>query len=432
MRDGRIIQPYTAFSTHDGTRKYGSADARDRICSVVFTGFSVGGLLALLVAPIIQRRIVRFAEDRLKATMPISPAEVRAQKDAVRAAAAAEQAKTLIDLRKERDRGVALMVKSETLASDLKRTTEENRDLQAQIARMSDEAADMRVALRDQEKRVDRLKEALDKAEEDGAARVEEVRTLLRQIDLISADIDRLREEIAGRDTEIDSLRSRNAGLRDERETIREELKAETAKARAIELQLARDETRLRQMESRLTYETSSQSDKDLLLERRAKEIDRLKSKLKDANGEVREAMRALRSAGIKVDRSARPTDEAETTERPAPRATPARAAAARAVEVEPPVSDTPALDVAALTDETRNRATALSERLANARKANGHDEALRSELADVAAAMVAITASREGPTSPIHGFITTGRAEKPSARRSLARRVADILPPEK
>ncbi len=134
-------------------------------------GFLSAGLLALLVAPVIQRRVVRFAEDRLKATMPISPAEVRAQKDAVRAAAAAEQAKTLIDLRKERDRGVALMVKSETLAGELKRTTDENRDLQAQIARMSDEAADMRVALKDQEKRVERLKEALDKAEEDGAAK---------------------------------------------------------------------------------------------------------------------------------------------------------------------------------------------------------------------------------------------------------------------
>lgn len=396
-------------------------------------GFLSAGLLALLVAPVIQRRVVRFAEDRLKATMPISPAEVRAQKDAVRAAAAAEQAKTLIDLRKERDRGVALMVKSETLAGELKRTTDENRDLQAQIARMSDEAADMRVALKDQEKRVERLKEALDKAEEDGAAKAEEVRTLLRQIDLISADIDRLREEIGARGSEIDSLKSRNAGLRDEREVAREELKTETAKARAIELQLARDETRLRQLESRLEYESSSQTDKDVLLERRAKEIDRLKSKLKDANGEVREAMRALRLAGIKMDRPAPPTeDETGNGEKRPSRLAARRAADVASLTPQAEQAEEQNFDLAGLTEETRNRATALSERLANTRKANGHDEALRSELADVAAAMVAITARREGPTSPIHGLIAAGRQEKPSARRSLARRVADILPPEK
>ena len=56
-------------------------------------GFLAAVLVGMVFAPIVQRRIVRFAEDRLKATMPLSPQEVRAQKDAARAVYAAENAR---------------------------------------------------------------------------------------------------------------------------------------------------------------------------------------------------------------------------------------------------------------------------------------------------------------------------------------------------
>ncbi|MGO7624010.1 hypothetical protein ACC687_38385, partial [Rhizobium ruizarguesonis] len=43
-------------------------------------GFLTAAFLVFLVSPSVHRRIVWYTENRLKATMPLSPQEVRAQK----------------------------------------------------------------------------------------------------------------------------------------------------------------------------------------------------------------------------------------------------------------------------------------------------------------------------------------------------------------
>lgn len=67
-------------------------------------GFLTATLLALLIAPAIHRRIVAYTENRIRATMPISPQEVRAQKDMARALYAAENAKVRQELDTEREK----------------------------------------------------------------------------------------------------------------------------------------------------------------------------------------------------------------------------------------------------------------------------------------------------------------------------------------
>ena len=52
-------------------------------------GFLTAAFLVFLVSPAVHRRIVWYTENRLKATMPLSPQEVRAQKDMARALYAA-------------------------------------------------------------------------------------------------------------------------------------------------------------------------------------------------------------------------------------------------------------------------------------------------------------------------------------------------------
>jgi len=84
-------------------------------------GFLTAVILGLLVAPAVHKRIVRFAEDRLKATMPLSPQEVRAQKDAARAGYAAENARTSQTLKRERDKNVNLLVQNGAIQKEAQR-----------------------------------------------------------------------------------------------------------------------------------------------------------------------------------------------------------------------------------------------------------------------------------------------------------------------
>ncbi len=378
-------------------------------------GFLTAIIIGLLVAPAIHRRVVRFAEDRLKATMPLSPQEVRAQKDAARAAYAAENARTQQALKRERDKGVALMLTNEKSLQEARRLTGENSDLNAQLADMNVEAADMRSAIRQFEQRLERMKTTLDGVERDNAAKADEIQKLGVHLAHHGAEIDNLKITLAARETEVEHLKSRIATLRDEREALRGDLKAETTHSKEMELRLSHDETRLHRLEDKLAREMATSADRESALERRAGEIERLKTKVKDTNQEMRDAAKALRAAGIAFP--------LRKERRPATEQSGNRSAAAVA-----PATDIPG---SATADDLRNRATALSERLTNSKSA-AHDDALRDEVASIAAGMVALTATNEGPSSPILNLLAgDGNEEATTKRESLAKRAKDILPRE-
>ncbi|OJF92244.1 hypothetical protein [Pararhizobium antarcticum] len=372
-------------------------------------GFLTAAIFGLLVAPAVHKRIIRFAEDRLKATMPLSPQEVRAQKDAARAGYAAENARTSQALKRERDKAVALMVSNGTMLQEAQRLTGENAELHTQIADMNVEAADLRSSIRQFEQRIERLKSTLTAVESDNEGKTKEIRTLLRQLDHISADVDGMRIDLATRDTEVENLKSRITGLRDERESLREEIKAEGARAREMEVRLGREEVRIRQLETRLSKEIAANADKDNVIERRTAEVERLRAKNKETGLELRDASRALRTAGV----TQLPRKEKKLPEPPGLAA------------VSPS-----AIDIPTLSEDARNRATAVSERLSNSRT-SAHDDALRLEIAGIAATMIAVTAASEGVASPIHSILSAEAVSSTrSGRDSLAGRARALLPP--
>ena len=229
-------------------------------------GFLTAAILGLLVAPAVHKRVVRFAEDRLKATMPLSPQEVRAQKDAARAGYAAENARTSQILKRERDKTVTLMLQNDSVRKVAQRIAGENADLHTQLGDMNVEAADLRSSARQLEQTIERLRATLADVERDNVRKNIDIKTLTRQLDHVTAEMDSLKIDAAAHGTEAENLKSRIAGLRDERESLRSELKAESARARELEARLARDGTRIRQFEAKLAKEIAASADKDSFL----------------------------------------------------------------------------------------------------------------------------------------------------------------------
>lgn len=390
-------------------------------------GFLTAVILGLLAAPTVHKRIVRFAEDRLKATMPLSPQEVRAQKDAARAGYAAENARTSQLLKREREKNVNLLVQNGAIQKEAQRVAGENADLHAQLADMNVEAADLRSAARQQELNIERLKATLADVERDNVKKGIDIKTLTRQLDHVSAEVDSLKIDLAAYDAEVENLKSRMAGLRDERETLREEIKAESAKSRELEARLARDETRLRQLDAKLAREIASNADKDNFLERRAAEIERLKAKVRESGTDLRDAAKALRAAGLTVpirkDKKPSPTSNADDQQ--------ATAAVTDNMQTDPITTRTTAIDLTVATEYARNRATALADRLTHS-TSDAHDDAIREEIADIAATMVALTAAKEGSNSPIPALLQMAKEADGSAGMSLAKRSRDMLPPDR
>ncbi|HEX2147081.1 MAG TPA: hypothetical protein VHG11_05440, partial [Pseudorhizobium sp.] len=261
-------------------------------------GFLSAGLLIMLIAPAIHGRIVRYTENRIKATLPISPQEVRAQRDMARAVYAAENARTKQELVREKDSGVALKLRNDKLVEEAQRLHATNQDLQMQIAEMDTEAADLRSRLRQEDSYIQQLKAALEAAEESDAAKGVEIEELQRRISRLTANVDNLRIDLSARDTEVENLKFRITTLRDEREVLRNDVKLQTSRAKDAETRLAQEEHRAMRLEEKLAREIATRTDKENALERRIQEVGRLKQKVKSMAAEARGASRSSRGLG--------------------------------------------------------------------------------------------------------------------------------------
>ena len=363
-------------------------------------GFLAATLTGLLVAPAIQKRVVKFTEARMKATMPLSPQEVRAQKDMARAAFATENARLSQNVRREREKHTLERVKNEKLVAQAAAIGTENAELHAQLADMNIEAGDMRSALRREELKSEQLKVALTTADREVRGRSAEVDKLNASIDHLRADIDDMKIDLATRDTAMENLKSRIGNLKDERDKLREDLKSTSQNAKALEVRLAREEARVRQMEARLTRELAGSADKDNAIERRIAEVNRLRDKVKTLTVENKEAAKSARSNG-----TARVTVASRLSQRRSDKVTP------------------PPIDIVALEEHVRDQGTALSERLMAA-KTGENDAALREEMADLASKMIVLTAAREGAGSPVHDLIASIDPALDGDEQSLAQRV--------
>lgn len=370
-------------------------------------------LVVMLVAPAIHQRIVLYTENRLKATMPLSPQEIRAQKDMARAVYAAENARTTQELTREREKSIALKLSNEQLGHEAGRLVAENQDLHAQINEMSVEAAEFRSKLRRAELEADNLKEALKRTEENIVAKGLEIEAQSKRLRLMASDIDNMKIEASSRETEIENLKMRVQTLRDEREELRRETKLLTKRAKDAELRLAQEEHKLLRLDDRLARQMSENVDKDATIDRRLKEIARLKQNLKSATGQLRQVSKTLRGANLPVP----DFKESEVVEE-------------ELIEPAPTLLAGPApeIDIEQLAEELRHRHTALTERLLKA-KSPANDDALREEIADIAAKMIVVTAHREGDGSPIPGLLRSKSVKGANAHPSLAERALALDP---
>ena len=355
-------------------------------------GFLSATLLAMILAPAIHRRVVRYTENRLKATMPISPAEVRAQRDMARAVYAAENARTKQELLQERDRAIDLQLRHDKLSEETAALHASQHELQMQVSDMSIEAADLRARLRREEGFIQQLKESLQLVENTLLAKDEEIDALKRRIARSAGDLDNAQIDLSTRDTELENLRFRAANLREERDTLRTDVKLLTARAKDAETRLQEEERRTLRLEDKISREIAEKADLQTTVERRVQEIERLRQG--KAGKTTADAAASLPSADLGPIALAGAADADATT-----------------------------VDLDRFADDIRNRSAALVAQLPKSKSKKAQD-AMRRELAAIAADMVALTAAREGQASPIPALIDADDAERvDNARESLAAR---------
>lgn len=374
-------------------------------------GFFVAVLAGLLVAPTIHRRIVKLTEERMRATVPLAAAEVRAQKDQARAAYAAENSRIAIELKEEREKLMGARAKTETLTRDIAELAGTNQQLSSSIAELNTQAADLRAEIRQKTMQLDDLSTAHAKAERDIESRDLQIASMTDNLNRLMSDLEGLRIDIATRETESESLKSQIATVRDERNTLRDNAKSSAAKMRDLQLELQKEGNRGKSLEGKLTTAATKLTDRENALERRSAEIKRLKERLKSKPASAASAPRhtANKSTASSVKSGAsNGKSYPVSTEIP---------------KVSEPEKKSP--EIASRIDELRAHQIALVDSLNNS-KSPSRDDALRREIAQVAAMMVELTAQREGDTSPIHKLVSTSQGQDGSLSARIQELMAD------
>ncbi|MGJ8571151.1 MAG: hypothetical protein ACSHXI_10690 [Hoeflea sp.] len=421
---------------------------------LLFTlGFLAAALVALIVAPVIYRRVVSLTERRIRASVPLSAAEIRAEKDMARAAYAAENARLSVDLKHNRDQLTESTARGARLRNELVAIRAEKLNIEKLVEDRDTNIRDLQSQVHERDAQLTTLTGNFNDAARLAEARKREIAARDDQINRLGTEIEELRIDLVTLDTEAENFKSQIRELRTERNALRESLKDAEATSRDLENKLKSTDQRLSQNEEKLAKAITALSDRENALERRVAEVDRFKKKNRELSDELRAAKKEAREANSLARKAAAANGSNRTASQTSPKPEPAEieagspdaaptvpvvktdapAAAKPQVAMETPLESEPQ-DLEQLTDEEkvdrlRARQAALIERLMKADK-SGNDAALRRELAVVASMMVELTASRDGSSSPVFKILKGREAlAKPgNAEPSLAARAREML----
>ncbi|MEJ1173694.1 hypothetical protein WA845_05560 [Agrobacterium sp. CMT1] len=401
-------------------------------------GFLTATLLALLIAPAIHRRIVAYTENRIRATMPISPQEVRAQKDMARALYAAENAKVRQELETEREKNTSLRLANEAASSDAYRLGEQNRSFSLKIEELTLEIGELRAALDASEERAGIIQANLLQQEQAANERASQMSDLTARLTNLTRELDDSKILAATRDLEAEQAKQSATRFRKEGETVTRELQDIASRNREAMEAVARESRKVTRLEEQLASTIAKNADLDTMLTLRNQEVARLKEQLAATGGRSNDMIIRLPNPAVPVEKpverqqAAAPTPAATLETAPAietdAQQTAAPEDAAPAFPPEEPGAQPGALAPEGLEQEIediRNQGTALTERLLNVR-GTGNDEPIRREIARIAAEMIALTAAQEGEASPIPGLLA--KASGSSGRESLAKRAKVVM----
>nr|WP_222857692.1 hypothetical protein [Agrobacterium deltaense] len=394
-------------------------------------GFLTATLLALLIAPAIHRRIVAYTENRIRATMPISPLEVRAQKDMARALYAAENAKVRQELDTEREKNTSLRLANEAASSDAYRLGEQNRSFSLKIEELTLEIGELRAALDAAEEHAGIIQANLAQQEQAANERASQMSDLTARLTNLTRELDDSKILAATRDLEAEQAKQSATRFRKEGETATRELQDVAARNKEAMTAVARESRKVTRLEEQVATLMAKNADLDTILTLRNQEVARLKEQLAATGGRANDMIIRLPNPAVPVEKTVSPSQPAAPAPAAALETAPAAeeeaAPAMAAAEPAPPVVTEPAASqgLEQEIEDIRNQGTALTERLLNVR-GTGNDEPIRREIARIAAEMIALTAAQEGEKSPIPGLLA--KASGSSGRESLAKRAKVVM----
>ncbi|RVD59862.1 hypothetical protein EN828_08010 [Mesorhizobium sp. M2D.F.Ca.ET.185.01.1.1] len=346
--------------------------------SVLFfvLGFLCAVFLVSLVAPAVWRRAVVLTRRRLEASLPLTQAEIQADKDRVRAEYAMTTRRLEITVKNLQEKVAEQLVEIGRGREALKGLAVETRDKNQALSDLQAKNAE----LRQREEDLHRLSEKLAQTERALEKRALELQKLEQMYDDASFSSSNRQIELVARESELEKLASDIAmlkGQRKEADRRNQEIASESKAAREA---LKAEKKKTAELDKKVERLLATLADREEQLDRREKDLARMRERSKEttaANGIARLAAGADAQSDDVDKAIAKLEGDRERLE--------ARLAAL-------------ARENKRLKTDLAASATAMPEAAGDSRPSAG----LREQMNELAAEVVNLTMKLDGPDSPI------------------------------
>jgi chromosome segregation ATPase len=367
-------------------------------------GFLVAGLLVIGAIPMVHARAVRLTQRRLEAMTPMSMAEIHADKDQLRA----EFAMSTRRLEMSVDQ---MKAKTSTQLAEIGKKSEA-------VGRLKLELGEKAAALLGAEAKVNSLSEELQGTKSELAAKTNALQETERKLADTAAELARFTTQLNDSTMKADSQRVELITLQAQAEVLKGQISSSEQEIRKLQerldLQIAQSDTANRQLgEERIKTETHGARIKEIenqvvvqtteaeILGRRVQELlarldehERLATEREATSEQYRNQLAAAgkTEATIRAELAERENDHRTTIGTLAAE----KAIAEEQLNLAHQERDQLRRDVAAMKQEAEN--AWASERMETA--------VMRERINDVAAEVARLTATLEGPGSPIEAIL--------------------------
>ena len=372
-------------------------------------GFLCAGFLALMIAPAIWRRAVNLTRRRIEASVPLTLNEIQADKDKLRAEFAMSTRRLEMSIKGFKEKAAEQIAEIGRSREELKRLAAERDEKHAAITELEAQGAELRAELRQREDQLQQANARLDEAGKALEARALDLERLGGLYEEATFAASGRQIELVARESEIERLNDDLARVsKGRREFDRRLSDAENERRNAFDT-LAAEKKRVTDLEGKVERMLSTLADREEKLERREKELARLRDQLKGLSGAEDSLGQKLMDAQAEKFKL-----EAQVAELSQQLST--MLSGARGGDVEKAVGklskDRERLEqrLSLLTRENK-RLRAELDAIERARTEEWSDERrssalLREQINDLAAEVVNMTAMLEGPDSPIRKIL--------------------------
>lgn len=353
-------------------------------------GFLSAVFLAVLVAPAMWRRAVMLTRRRIEASVPLTTDEIRAEHDGLRAQHAIEVRRLELELKAANDRSAAVSTSHARGRKDIKSAAEERATAKSELIGRENALREARDELRKRQSQIEALSGALEKTEASLQAQRANYEKLGRQFEEATMSSSARQIELVARETEISRLESDISSLKGKNRSTERTSRDTESRVKVAEEEVAGERRRAEELNAKVLQLLATLSDREERLERREREINRLRERLRPMLTAPPTEEQDLRLADLAAENVRLEAEIAQMRE---------------SGEAGPNHSQVPAAE------------------------ARPESQKLRHQMAELAAQVVNLTATLEGPNSPVNRILEKAEAQPNGRGRaaSLADRIRTL-----